>query len=318
MEGIKVVFKGQGEVAYEKYQLPEPGENEVMIRNLYTAISPGTELAVLNKLPNTSGNYPFYPGYSACGVIEECGEGLGNLKGKVVLYRSFHQSLSIIDLRECHFLEGKANPVGASAFRLASISLQGVRKARIKLGDEVAVVGLGPIGQLAAQFAYYSGASKVVCIDPQMKRRNTAKNIYADEVYASVEECMEKGGVDVVFECTGAAQVIPKAFRLTKRMGRTILLGSSRGLTEHVNFYEDIHYRGIQVIGAHESNRASADNTDIYCTNHYDEETVTKFIISGKLKMTPLIDRIYDYRDAPRAYDEIGREKLMMAVLKWS
>lgn len=318
MEGIKVVFKGQGEVGYEKYKLGDPEKKEVMIRNLYTAISPGTELAVLNKLPNTSGDFPFYPGYSGCGVIEKCGEELDDLKGKMVLYRSFHQSFSVIDIKECHFLEGDADPVGASAFRLASISLQAVRKAGIKLGDEVAVVGLGPIGQLAAQFAYFSGASKIVCIDPQVKRRDTAKNIYADEVYASAEECRGTDGYDVVFECTGAPQVIPQAFRITKKMGRTILLGSSRGLTEHVNFYEDIHYRGIQVIGAHESNRASADDMGIYCTNRYDEETVTRFIMADKLKMMPLVDRIYDYKDAARAYEEISSEKLMMAVLSWS
>lgn len=317
MEGIRVVFEAQGRVGIEKYQISGPRKKEVLIRNLYTAISPGTELAVLNRLPNTSGNYPFYPGYSACGIVERCGDEAEDLTGKMVLYRGFHQSISVIDYRECHLLEEGADPIGASAFRLASISLQAVRKAEIKLGDEVALLGLGPIGQLAAQLVYFSGASKIVCIDPLDKRREIAKRLYADEVFAEAEECRQPDGYDVVFECTGAPQVIPQAFKLTKKMGKTILLGSSRGISEHVNFYEDIHYKGLQVIGAHESNRASADNVGTCCTNRYDEETVTKFIQAGKLKMGLLIEKVYSYQDAPRAYEEIKTKKLMLAVLKW-
>lgn len=315
MKCKRIVFKERNRVELEEYDLGRPKEGEVLIQTLYSAISPGTELAVLKGLPNTSGNYPFYPGYSACGVVVES-KGKLFKEGQVVLYRGAHQSFAILDERDCHALKEGVDECSASAYRLASIALQGIRKAGIKLGDRVAVIGLGPIGQLAAQLAYFSGASEVVGIDPLEKRRKKALDIYVDAAYshANGDEC---GKFDVVLESTGASQVILQAMSIAEKMGKVILLGSSRGVTEHVNFYELVHYQGIQLIGAHESNRAQADNHGIYCTNRFDEETVIKFINSGKLKLRPLAEDVYSYRDPQRAYMETDRDKRLLSIFKW-
>lgn len=70
-----------------------------------------------------------------------------------------HSSHVVVDEAKCHVLAESVASLDASAFRLASIALQGVQKASIKLGDTVAVLGLGAIGNLAAQLARASGAT---------------------------------------------------------------------------------------------------------------------------------------------------------------
>ena len=54
-------------------------------------------------------------------------------------------------------------------------------------------------------------------------------------------------GAAVVIEATGTPQAILTAFGLARFGGRVILLGSTRGETEKVNFYADVHKKGLTV-----------------------------------------------------------------------
>lgn len=63
----RIVAPARGQIKLDSFDLPSVGPDQVLIETHYSAISPGTELAFLHNKPNTTGQYPFYPGYSACG-----------------------------------------------------------------------------------------------------------------------------------------------------------------------------------------------------------------------------------------------------------
>ena len=67
-------------------------------------------------------------------------------------------------------------------------------------------------------------------------------------------------GPAVVIVATGYPDAIVSAFALAKQGGRVVLLGSTRGETDHVNFYRDVHKKGLVIIGAHDSTRPSLDS----------------------------------------------------------
>ena len=67
MKADKICAYEKGKVRLESCEVKPPGENEVLIKTLFSTISPGTELAWLNHMENTPGEYPYYPGYSCCG-----------------------------------------------------------------------------------------------------------------------------------------------------------------------------------------------------------------------------------------------------------
>ena len=99
----------------------------------------------------------------------------------------------------------------AAFMPLGEIALQGVRKARIELGEKVAVLGLGLIGQLALQFASLSGASPAVGIDRVEKRMNIALDCGAEQVINSgSDDWLEALGSKppVVIESTGSADAM--------------------------------------------------------------------------------------------------------------
>lgn len=75
MRADKICAYEKGKVKLEHYEAAKPKENEVLVKTMFSTISPGTELAWLNHMENTPGEYPYYPGYSCCGRIEGIGSG---------------------------------------------------------------------------------------------------------------------------------------------------------------------------------------------------------------------------------------------------
>ena len=65
-------------------------------------------------------------------------------------------------------------------FNLGAIALQGVRKARIELGEATLVLGQGLIGLLAVQLSKLSGAIPVIAADLTDSRLERSKSMGAD------------------------------------------------------------------------------------------------------------------------------------------
>src|SRR5439155_3661772 len=95
---------------------------------------------------------------------------------------------------------------------LISIALQGVRKARLELGEAVLVVGLGLIGNLALQLARLQGGFPALGVDLDEGRREIAMACGADDCFdptdaettAALERATEGRGPAVVIEATGS------------------------------------------------------------------------------------------------------------------
>lgn len=324
----RVVASARGRVELEAFRLPPPAPDQVLIETSHTAISPGTELAFLHHLAGTPGDYPLALGYSGCGRVLDVGAAVTTLeRGRRVACNLPHASHGLIAAADCHPLPDDLDDVAASAFRLASIALQGVRKAEVELGSRVAVVGLGPIGVLAGGLAGASGALQVVGVDPLDWRRRLALDVGFDAVAASAEEAAplvspvggHDGGFDSVIEASGAPDAVPLAFRLAARRGRVVLLGSTRGLSDGVDFYRDVHRRGLTVVGAHERNRAPSDDLHARIERH-DDALALALMAAGRLRLHPLVSEVLPAADAATAYARLAdrAERLMLVALRWS
>ena len=315
-----IVATAKSTVTVGLVDLPAVGPNQVLVETHCSAISPGTELAFLHHKPNTPGHYPYYPGYSACGYVVEKGEGVTSLEiGQRVVCPIPHAAYFVVEAEKCYPLPEGIGEVEAAVFALASIALQGVRKAQIQLGWETAVLGLGPIGNLAGQIARLAGATHVEGIDPLPWRQTLARACGFDAVVDSAQAVTRGGGFEAVIEATGLPEPIPSAFQLAKRLGHVILLGSTRGETASVNFYRDVHKKGLTVIGAHASIRAAVDDHLFYTSLRTDTETVLKLMASRRLQTGPLVSDVVSFEEADEAYQRLTRrdEELMLIVFRW-
>lgn len=320
MKAKKICAYEEGKVKLEEYEILNPGDQEVLVESLFSVISPGTELAWINHMENTPGEYPYYPGYSCCGQIKKRGGCVEEFdEGDIVVCNHIHCSAFTIPSGQCTKVPENIGPDAASVFRLASISLQGVRKADIQIGDRIAVLGLGPIGNLAAQLAYVAGAGQVTGFDLVKWRRELGEKCGILKTEQGGEDYQNE--FDVVIEATGVPQAVNTALKMVKPLGKVVLLGSTRGNTDGVNFYRDVHKKGIQIIGAHEMYRAKEEKDAFghFRTHKKDEETIIGLLAQNRIKLKELISVYARPEEAQDIYNRLLEKKdpLMLAAFKW-
>ena len=322
----QVLFIEKGSAAIRECEMPEAGPGELLVRARVSLISPGTERAWLLGLPNTATRYPQSTGYSHIGEVVAVGPDVeGWQVGDRVASGSRHCLYAAAPAESCNRIpEGLADEQ-AAFFRLASIALQAVRKARIELGEPVAVIGCGLIGLMAMQLARLHGGLPVVSIDKDPQRLEFAVTLNADAALAADDRLKPAllahcdDGPAVVLEASGHPEAIPTAFDLARFGGRVVLLGSTRGDTEAVNFYRDVHKKGLTVLGAHESTRPQHDSAPGWWTHRADQETALKLLARERLVVEPLITHRFSWQDAAEAYATLiaWQPGMLGTILNW-
>jgi 2-desacetyl-2-hydroxyethyl bacteriochlorophyllide A dehydrogenase len=310
MKGFRAVIRQPRVVEIEEFAVPDPGPAEVLIRTRASLISPGTERAFFLALPNTNASYPLYPGYSNIGEVISLGAGVATLKvGDRVASGTGHASHVIAPAARCVCVPAVVPDDEAAFFNLIAIAMQGIHKARIELGEPVVVLGAGPIGICAMQMAKASGALPVMIVDQDESRLDLALRAGADvallndaQVVDRIREHAGRDGAAVVIEVTGAAAAILSAFQMAGTRGRVILLGSARGDTDQVNFYRDVHRKGLSVIGAHEITRPQHNSLPGWWTQRDEQQIALKLLAKGRMTVKPLISHRFAWRALAQAY----------------
>lgn len=182
-----------------------------------------------------------------------------------------------------------------------SIAVYAVKKAGLTVGDQVAVVGQGPIGLLVDFVAKASGAT-VFGFDRHDNRLTYAKeHEYIYQGYNIQQQDFIKEfhqqtvtGVDSVFEAVGSDTSAKLACELARPGGKVVILG----VFEHdvmINMM-DIVRKELQVMGSWT------------CTFSF-EETIL-LIQSQKLVTNDLITHRYPFVDAVKAFQEAINDKM--------
>jgi len=328
----RIVFRKPGVVAVEEAEVPKPGPGQVLVKTLVTLISTGTELTLLSgRFPKGSVwdriKYPFLPGYSNCGVVVETGPGVKEFKpGERVVSQAPHSEYATVNVKRVYKVPEKVPEEEAVFAVLAAIVMNGVRLARIALGECVAVVGMGLLGQLACQFSRLCGGFPVIAIDLSDKRLEVARKLGAmatvnprkDDVKRAVFEYSKGRGADVVFEVTGNPEVIPWELDLLRRQGRLIVLSSPRGPTK-LDFHDYVNWPSRVIIGAHASSHPEFETPYNPWTFRRNVELFFDLLVEGVVNVRDLVSEIHPWTEAETVYrrllDPLGERLQTLGVL---
>jgi 2-desacetyl-2-hydroxyethyl bacteriochlorophyllide A dehydrogenase len=327
MQAQRVVVQEPNQVALNAFDISEPEAGQVLVKARMTLISPGTERAFYLALPNTNANYPLYPGYSFIGDVVAVGDGVDKLQaGDRIACTANHRSHALVDASSCLIVPDAACDEDAVFFNLIAIAMQGIRKARIELGESVLVIGAGLIGLCAIQLARLNGAMPVIAVDIHQERLELAKQVGADYTFISDEALQDnlhavtRGQYpNVTIEATGVPSVVVKAFQMTAARGRVVLLGSSRGETNGVNFYRDVHRNGLTVIGGHEITRPLSENNPGWWTQVSEHQVILDFLAGGRIETQSLISHRFGWDEFSKAYDLLSSKQMdaLGMVIQW-
>ena len=330
MNAQRVVWPSRAKVDIETFTLPPIGDDEVLVATECTLISPGTERAFLLGLPNAQGRYPSRPGYSNIGTVIEVGTAVKNYQvGERVASTQGHTSHFVTSPNRLHKVAASDVPAEEAVFfNLGAIALQGVRKARIELGEATLVLGQGLIGLLALQLSKLSGAMPLIAADLTDSRLEISKSMGAD--YARNPEdanfseqlrgITNGNGPAVVIEATGHPDAISTALDVAGQGARMVLLASTRGETPKVNFYRDVHKKGLILYGAHNSIRPRQESSPNFWTLEDDSVLLLTLIAQKRFNVVPLISHCVPGEEAPRAYQLLmeWNPGLLGVVLQWN
>jgi threonine dehydrogenase-like Zn-dependent dehydrogenase len=197
------------------------------------------------------------------------------------------------------------SPQEAVFARLAAISMTSLHQSRIHTGDTVVVLGMGLIGNLAAQLFALQGAV-VAAVDVEPGRLDIARSVGLARTVLSAEGVNTKEAVrdclgvepDIVVEATGVPALANEALELVRKRGQVVLLGSPRG-TVVMKIYEHIHSKGVFLTGAHENMQKLPGVPNRGKTTAY----VLDLISKGNLRVASLMTHCIPYGKAEEAYD---------------
>ena len=330
MKAQRVVWPDRAKVDVETFALPPVGDDEVLVATECTLISPGTERAFLLGLPNAQGKYPTRPGYSNIGTVIEVGKAVTDYEvGNRVASTQGHTSHFVTSPSRLLKLTSTDVPAEEAVFfNLGAIALQGVRKARIELGEATLVLGQGLIGLLAMQLSKLSGALPAITADLTDSRLDISKSVGADYTLnpedANFSEQLgsvtEGSGPAVIIEATGHPDAISTALDVAGWGARIVLLASTRGETPNVNFYRDVHKKGLILYGAHNSIRPRQESSPNFWTLEDDSVLLLSLIARKRFNVAPLISHRVPGEDAPKAYQLLmeWNPDLLGVVLQWN
>jgi L-iditol 2-dehydrogenase len=118
----------------------------------------------------------------------------------------------------------EVDDIAAASVDPAAIALHAFMRTKVDAGDRVAVVGAGPIGLFAVQWAKILGATEVAALDIMDEKLALATELGADIAVRS-DRPHEHGGFDIVVETAGVPAAQNQAVRLAGPHGRVVFIG---------------------------------------------------------------------------------------------
>lgn len=316
-----IQFTKPEEIKVADIPVPEIKEDEVLAKIAYAGFC-GTDLDLLTgemvHIKNGFTTYPLVPGHEWSGVIEKvgskvrgfkvgdkvtsdvslgCGEcefcrkGRYNLCPNREVIGSYRNRQGVfaeyvaVPQRHLYKIPENVSLQEAALVEPAGTAAYAVKRANITMGSNVMIIGDGPIGQLAAQFAKLNGAAKVIMAGSWDQKLAVARGAGVDETmnYHNVDiveaskELTNGEGPDVIIESSGNQKAFNQAVKALRPGGKIVL----------ISWYSDVEI-------AAQMNNAIAKDCDLIgalaSPNTFD--AVLSYMSSGKIDVKPLITHV--------------------------
>lgn len=211
---------------------------------------------------------------------------------------------------------------------VGTIALHGVRLAEIALGDKVVVLGLGLVGQIAAQLARCAGATVIASdIDPakldMAKRLGAHHAVPAGALAGIVSELTGGLGADSVLLCAAAKSDEPmrQAAAVSRLKGRVIVVGDVGMAIERRPFFEkeltllvSRSYGPGRYDPAYEIRGQDYPAAYVRWTEGRNMQAFLDLVARGDISLGPLVTHRFAIDDAESAYQVVTGERAEPAV----
>ena len=354
---MKQVLLHKGEITVENLPTPTLKDGEILVQTAFSLISAGTELSgksssktsLIKKIlsnrdnikkglkllkekglgktletANELENKKTTLGYSLSGIIVDIGKNvkefqIGDRVACAGAGKANHAEFVAVPKNLVVKIPENLDFQTASSVTLGSIALQGLRRADIKLGENIAVIGLGLLGQILTQLLKANGA-RVIGFDIDDKKINLAKKLEICQAYNSLKTNVlekvlnftEQKGVDATIITASARQnneIIQQAMEITRKKGKVVVVGDVGLCPKRAPFYQkEIDYLISTSYGpgrydsSYEEKGIDYPFAYVRWTEKRNMEEYLKLLADKKINFQPLISKIFPIEEASDAY----------------
>lgn len=242
----------------------------------------------------------------SCGSCEWCQEGRTNLCDKYfTLGLQVNGGLAeyvVSPASICRRVPANLDDVSAALVQPFAVALHGLRRAKVRSGASVAIIGVGGIGGFLIAGAAARGARSIIAIDIDEARLKGASDLGATHVVnaskvdatARVLEITGGLGAHSIVEATGVKGNPQQALDMVRRGGDVLVLGLHTGVSE-VNLLQ-FTLREIDLHGtlAHVCAEDIPEALEILSTSNVASQVLDRVISLDELVpqgMMPLVER---------------------------
>lgn len=139
----------------------------------------------------------------------------------------------VVPERNCFRIPEGTDMGVITLFEPCATAVRNVKRGRLKLGDNVLILGAGTVGLLTIQTARLAGAKRIIAVETNEYRSKVALELSADAVFRPDEPDLKKRimeftqgeGVQVVIECVGKSESPALALDMVEKGGSVVLVG---------------------------------------------------------------------------------------------
>jgi polar amino acid transport system substrate-binding protein len=211
----------------------------------------------------------------------------------------------------------------AAAFAtIGAIAMQGVRQAEVRLGEKVAVIGLGLIGLITVQLLKAAGC-RVLGVDVDAEKLSLGKELGCELAVLALDEGLEEQvllftggyGVDatIITAATSSNRPVEQAGQLTREKGRVVVVGATGLEIPREPYYlKEIDFRISRSYGPgrydpdYEERGRDYPYGYVRFTERRNMACFLELVQSGQVQLAKIITHRFPLDDAPKAYDLIS------------
>ncbi len=334
-----LIYNGPKNIRVEDVKVSEVGDTDVLIKIKYCGVC-GTDIHIYSGDGGAfEATPPLIMGHEFSGIVERTGAKVhkvkvgdlvtvdpNNMCGECYYCKNameqfcenvigigttcdggFAQYCVVCEKQVFKFKEGM-DALTAAMAEPVSCCLHGIDLCNIKLGDEVLVIGGGPIGLIMLQLARMAGASKIVLSEPVLEKREMGIKLGADITINPLEEDIEAvlkencKNVNVVIECVGSIRTIDTAIKCAGKAATVMMFGLTGPNTIVSVDPEMVFKKELKLTSSF--------------INPYTFERSIAILESGKLNVTDMISDVIPLEDCVKAFEDENYRRKGKVVIR--
>ncbi|MFA6928795.1 MAG: zinc-binding dehydrogenase [Lentisphaeria bacterium] len=329
MKSQAVVFTAANAYEVMEVEIADLGTEDILVRTLWTAVSPGTERWTLRG-KHIGTRFPCIPGYHRIGIVEAVGSSVSSHKIGDIVYGSSNKVMApVINMFGAHIAHSVSAPGGYTILGhgdmdpalaeqvvfsiLVAVGNRGVNALQVQPRQKMLHIGAGIVSLSAAQIAGLRGTYSVL-IDTDSEHVAFVNKQFPDFLCldgndADLEAKLKAyapDGFDILQDTVGVPAAIDRYVKFVRYQG-TLLLQAQ---------YFDLDHRAIDL----DQIKIKELTIKTTCgTSATDTEEVRHLIQRGWLKVTPYITHRFTQENILEAYKLLDKntEHNLGMVIDW-